>query len=142
MNHIHVAACWSSLSRLSIVGKPELSGSEAWQLKTRITLQPLVQHTMQLMQKATIGGRQLVNVAYGGARSMGNKLNESFGYFCKDLASALEAQTDHLNERELANSAWAFATIGRSDSPLFARLGGAVKKHMGSFGAQALSNTA
>jgi len=44
--------------------------------------------------------------------------------------------------QEFASTAWAFATLGLSDAPLFTALVRAAERHEGGFDAQGLANTA
>ena len=65
LDHIHLAACWISLSRLS---KPELA-QRHWLHSNSQALGPLVQHTVRAANAGDIGARELANLAYGVARS-------------------------------------------------------------------------
>ena len=44
--------------------------------------------------------------------------------------------------QELANTAWAFATVGKSDAQLFTALARVAERHVGDCNAQNLVNTA
>ena len=46
------------------------------------------------------------------------------------------------NAQGLANIAWAFATVGKTDAPLFTALGRAAERCVGDFNVQELANTA
>jgi hypothetical protein len=47
-----------------------------------------------------------------------------------------------MGARELANTAWASARIGRADAPLFAALAAVAERRLGDFNVQGLANTA
>ena len=46
------------------------------------------------------------------------------------------------NPQDLANTAWAFATVSHKDEGLFTALAAAAERHMGDFNLQELANTA
>ena len=48
----------------------------------------------------------------------------------------------HFKTRNLADTAWAFATVGQTDALLFAALAKAAEQRMGHFNPQNLANTA
>ena len=58
------------------------------------------------------------------------------------LARAAGWHTDEFTAQGLANTAWAFATTGRSDPQLFIVLARASEQRIGEFSAQNLANTA
>ena len=69
-------------------------------------------------------------------------MGESLGVLFTTLASAAEQQVSKFNVRDLANTAWGFATVGQSDEKLFAALAGAAQRLASEFKAQGLANTA
>ena len=58
------------------------------------------------------------------------------------MARAAGWHIDEFNSQNLANTAWAFATTGRSDPQLFVVLARASEQRIGEFSAQNLANTA
>ena len=61
LNHIHLSACWISLSRAEAKQHGLQMNAEA--------LEPLVQHTLQAARAGEIDARQLANIVYEAARS-------------------------------------------------------------------------
>ena len=55
-------------------------------------------------------------------------------------AAAEQCMRD-LNSQALANTAWAFATVGQKDERLFSTLAAAAEQRMRDFNAQDLANT-
>ena len=49
---------------------------------------------------------------------------------------------EDFNSQELANTAWAFATVSRKDERLFTTLAAAAERRMRDFNSQELANTA
>ena len=49
---------------------------------------------------------------------------------------------EDFNAQDLANIAWAFATVGQADKQLFTALARAAEQCLGDFNAQELANTA
>ena len=49
---------------------------------------------------------------------------------------------DEFNAQELANTAWAFATVGQQDEQLFKALAKMAEQRLDQFNAQGLTNTA
>ena len=58
------------------------------------------------------------------------------------LAAAAERCMREFNSQELANTAWAFATVGHQEEQLFTSLAAAAEQRMWEFNSQALVNTA
>ena len=58
------------------------------------------------------------------------------------LANEAERRLSEFKPQELANTAWAFATAGKSDASLFRALARAAERCGGDFNAQDLANTA
>ena len=79
--------------------------AEEWRVNGR-----LVQRTIQAAEKGTIEGRELANVCYGVAFSSKGKL---LGALIAALARAAKRRMHEFNAQELANTAWAFATLGQ-----------------------------
>ena len=63
LNHIHLSACWITLSRLS-----KRPVERRWLRKNQQTLRPLLQHTVQAARAQEIGAREIANMAYAAAR--------------------------------------------------------------------------
>ena len=58
------------------------------------------------------------------------------------LAREAERRVCDFNPQELANTAWAFATLGQVDAELFMTLAREAEWRMGNFNPQAIANTA
>ena len=58
------------------------------------------------------------------------------------LATAAERRLTHFNPQEVANTAWAFATVNYRDEKLFAALARASKRRLGDFNPQEVASTA
>ena len=66
-----------------------------------------MQHTVRKAEAGEIGARELANVAYGTAHSGRAEL---LGLFTA-LARAAERRVSDFNVQDIANTAWAFATV-------------------------------
>ena len=53
-----------------------------------------------------------------------------------------ERRLDKFNAQALANTAWAFATVGEQDEQLFKAVARMAEGRLGKFNAQSLANTA
>ena len=82
----------------------------------------------------------MANIAYGAARSSKKKLTGSM--FVALASAAAEWRTRDFNSQALANTAWAFATVGHKEEPLFMVLASAAEQQMRDFDSQNLANTA
>ena len=60
----------------------------------------------------------------------------------KALANMAKRRLDQFNAQELANTAWAFATVGHKDELLFNALARMAERRLDQFNAQGLANTA
>ena len=58
------------------------------------------------------------------------------------LARVAEQRVGSFTAQELANTAWAFATVSETDTALFAALARIAQRQLGGFSAQDLANTA
>ena len=58
------------------------------------------------------------------------------------MARAAERRLSEFNPQELANTAWAFATVNHRDEKLFAALASAAERQLSDFNVQELANTA
>ena len=69
--------------------------------------------------KGQLGARQLANVGYGAAgawKSAGfATVGQQDEQLFKALARVAERRLDEFNAQELANTAWAFATVGQQN---------------------------
>ena len=73
---------------------------------------------------------QLANIAYGAARSDRGK---ALGKLFMALARAAERHMYDLNDKQLANTGWAFATAGELDVSFFRASARAVERRVGDF---------
>ena len=58
------------------------------------------------------------------------------------VAKMAEQRLDEFNAQELANTAWAFATVGQEDEQLFKALAEMAEQRLDDFNAQGLTNAA
>ena len=58
------------------------------------------------------------------------------------IGNGSRAAHGHFNPQALANTAWAFATVGQSDAQLFKALAREAERRVGDFNLQNLANTA
>ena len=131
-DHIHRLASSTSLRQMS-----------CWRQAERCLLQKhaeaLVQHTVRQVQAAQIDSRALANVAYGAARCGRSGM---ISLLFAALAIAAERRLSEFKTQELANTAWAFATVNRPDEKLFTALARAAVQRVSGFKLQELANMA
>ena len=89
--------------------------------------------------KGEIGTRELANVVYGAA---GSSLVMSLDGLFAAIAKVAKQCVDKFNARELANTAWAYATVSQEDANLFTLLARTAEWRVGEFNAQDLANIA
>ena len=98
---------------------------------------------MRADMKGQFDARVLANVAYGAA---GVCKSVSVGKFLGELFAAIskegEWRLDEFNAQDLANTGWAFATVGQQDEQLFKALAKMAERRLDQFNAQELANTA
>ena len=58
------------------------------------------------------------------------------------LTSMADWRATEFNAQDLANTAWAFATVGSSDEKLFVALASTAERRVSEFDVQSLANTA
>ena len=93
--------------------------------------------------KGCFGARAFANVAYAAAgvwKSVGftSSLCELFAAIAKEAKQRL----DQFNVQGLANTAWAFATVGQKDDQLFKALARMAERRLDQFNGQNFANTA
>ena len=79
-------------------------------------MEPFVQHTLRAARAEEIDARPIANMVYGAACSGRGK---SLGMLFMVLARAAELCMDNFKAQNLANTAWAFTTVGQSEVSLF-----------------------
>ena len=62
-NHIHLSACWTSLSKLA----RQTQAEQGWLQSNAQALDTLAQHTEDVAMAKEIDARELANVAHGAA---------------------------------------------------------------------------
>ena len=82
-------------------------------------LELLLQHTVRAPEAEEVSGRVLANIVHGGAQS---GMGAAMGVLFAMLTSTLTRRASELNVQCLANTAWAFATVGQSNKKLFVTL--------------------
>ena len=58
------------------------------------------------------------------------------------ISKEAEQRLDQFNEQELANTAWAFTTVGQQEEQLFKALAKMAERRLNHFNAQELANMA
>ena len=108
-----------------------------------------MQHTIRAAMKGHLGARELANVAYGAAgtwKSVGVGISVGFTSSLCELFAAIAKEAkqrlDQFNGQGLANTAWAFATVGQKDDQLFKALPRIAERRLDQFNGQGLANTA
>ena len=107
------------------------SANEYWLHDNDESVEALAKHTSQAVDARKPGARQLANIAYGAARSSEGK---HMGALFTALArAAAEWRMKDFNPQGLANTAWAFATVGHKDERLFSTLAAAAERRIRDF---------
>lgn len=91
-----------------------------------------MQHTVHAVGAGSLNARALANVAYGAAHG---ERGARFSVLFVALASRAERCLRDFKPQEFTNMAWALATAGQSDVPLFVALKPALAKRLGDFNA-------
>ena len=140
----HIAVSHQSLLPLQL----QLS-QRRWLQRNAEALEPLVQHTTRAAMKGHFGSRALANVAYGAAsvwKSVGVGKSGRFGVSLSELLAAIAKEAKQClhesNAQDLANTAWAFATVGQKDELLFNVVARMAERHLDQFNARELAITA
>ena len=105
-------------------------------------MEPLAKHTTQAVDARKMDKRALANIAYGAASSNKGKHMGALFTALARAAAAEEQRMRNFNSQELANTAWAFATVGHNAEWLFSTLSAAAEQRMREFDSQELANTA
>ena len=92
-----------------------------------MVLELLVHHTVRTAEAVEMSARRIANVAYEAARSGRAEL---LGLLFSTLARLAEQRMGEFNKQDLANTAWAFATVNRPDEKLFTALARAAEQRM------------
>ena len=98
-----------------------------------------MQHTVRKAQAGQVGPRALATLAYGAA-CFG--MSGMLIILIAALARAAERRLTHFNPQDVANTAWAFATVKYRDEKLFAALARAAERRLSDFNPQDAANTA
>ena len=98
-----------------------------------------MQHTVRKAQAGQVGPRELANVAYGAARCGRSGM---LRMLAAALATAAERRLSEFNPQDVANTAWAFATMNYRDEKLFPALAIAAERRLSEFSPQDVANTA
>ena len=102
-------------------------------------LEALVYGTSEALREEGIEAYTIATIAHKAARIVRGKLMTRLF-----VALAITAG-DHIrdfNSQDLANTAWAFTTVGHKDKELFAAFTAATEQRITDFNSQALANTA
>ena len=99
----------------------------------------LVKHTVQAARAGDIGVQEIVNTAYGAARSSKGK---QMGVLFMVLARAAAERCMSISQ-QLASTPWVFSRVGHQEEQLlFTALAAAAERRMRDFDSQNLGNTA
>ena len=101
----------------------------------------LVKHTMEAARAGDIGVQEIVNTAYGAARSSKGK---QIGVLFMVLAgAAAERRMRDSISQQLASAPWVFSRVGHQEEQLlFTASAAAAERRMRDFNSQGLANTA
>ena len=139
----HLSAGKTSLARQAWQSLAERRLAERrWLQRNAEALEPLVQHTIRTAMKGHFDACGLAKMAYGAAgvwKSVGVGKSVGFGSSLCELFAAIAKEAkqclDEFNEQNLANIAWAFATVGQMDDQLFKVLARMAERRLGEFDA-------
>jgi len=129
---ILLSATWTQLSKLTRGNKGAVPKAQ---------LGELIHDTERMAAQGELRDRGLANVAYAVAR-ITRKPDQRTSELLDELARASAASIGKFNPQELANTAWAFATVGHASPALFEAVSRASVASIGQFTPQALANTA
>jgi hypothetical protein len=131
-DEINVATSWN---RLGKVRGPSRERTDFFRMEESTLLQ-LLQHTERVSPR--LGARGIANACYGMAR-LGFEPARATMHL---LGAEAMPRLDEFDAQGLANTAWAFSTLGITDHQLFEAIARESKQHIGSFTTQNLANTA
>jgi len=103
-------------------------------------LKPLVEYTVAKARAGQLSARELSNIAHGAAAH--RIKDESIDVLFRALARAVQQRVNVFSPQELANTAWAFATVNLVDEKLFRTLAREAERRVSMFNAQELANMA
>jgi len=129
---IHLASFWTSLGRFGSSRPDALPHGPFWNL--------LFQSEC-MIENDELQSRELANVAHAIARLPVTAIKQA-SPLLDALAKASIKQIHKFNDRDVSNTAWAFAKTGHQSPQLFDAISAARIKLIASFSPQALANTA
>ena len=128
LNHIHAGNLWNKLGK-----QPDVTDNRHHQQVGK-----LLRRSMELIDMCS--ARQLANIAHGVAKCRVQEVNTLYAAIAE---AAVRGGLGGFNPQNLANIAWAFATVGVRADALYAAIAeAAVRGGLGGFKPQELSNTA
>ena len=131
-NEIHLPIFWNRLGRLA-------AEKERLSLRRSDRLRPMMAQTIEMLPQ--FDGRGVSSTLHALAR-LGLGRDHRFDQLFAALGRAAVQQVDELNPQALSNTAWAFATAGRTAPALFDALATAACARIDEFNHQDLASTA
>jgi len=129
---INVATAWNWLGKVRAPGSERLGFFRAQET----ALSQLLQHTERVIPR--LGARGIANACYGMARLGFAPASATM----RLLGAEAMARIEEFDAQGLANTAWAFATLGVRAPQLFDAITRESEQRIGSFTTQNLANTA
>ena len=131
-NRFHFGAFWGGVKRLA-------PRERRWVLANREALRPACEQTARMLPE--LGPREVASTAHALAKARLHR-GTPWEMVWEPLPMAASAGLREMKPQELANTAWAFATVGHSEPSLFDELAGVAGAQLDDFNSQALANTA
>ena len=103
------------------------SANKYWLRNNAEAVEPLAKHTTQAVDARKMNSRALANIAYGAASSNKGKHMGAL-FMALGRAALAEQRMRDFTSQNLANTAWAFATVGHKDERLFSALAAAAEQ--------------
>jgi len=130
-NTLHISAFWNRLGKLVRSSRAE----QTWVRSNGALMTPVREQTLQMLPE--LGTRSLSNTAHGLA-SARIWSRPPWSTVWEQLAVCATNQSAQYQPQNLANLAWAYATVGHKAPPLFEMIEGEARERVGEFAAQGL----
>lgn len=134
-NTLHISAFWNRLGKLVRSSRAE----QTWVRSNGALMTPVREQTLQMLPE--LGTRSLSNTAHGLA-SARIWSRPPWSTVWEQLAACATNQSAQYQPQNLANLAWAYATVGHKAPPLFEMIEGEARERVSEFAAQGLTNLA
>jgi hypothetical protein len=132
-NTLHISAFWNRLGKLVRYSRAE----QTWVRSNGKAMAPVREHTLRMLPE--LGPRSLSNTAHGLA-SARMWSRPPWSAVWETMAVCASNQSAQYQPQNLANLAWAYATVGHPAPHLFRMIERESKGRVGEFAAQGLTN--